>query len=337
MYGLFMARGGEKMEEKKSLKISLATILLILAIIVIVMGCFIYKLYKDKQSSNSNIVNSLKTTNYQNEDNNEIIEYELQTHEYFSDAPNVDKYFIDSENELNKFYSIYSDKLDINKDYLKNNSIFIQVKQVSSGSIQMKLSSVSLDNNTVNFIIDRNSSQIGTDDMAFWYFVAIIPNNKLNNLNLNNWSKPSEILRTIEESSDLNDYIFELNSKNKYTIITDMRWKTMKNDGGSNTSIYYQIDLDNNIVSKIQEDFQANLGGSPNTEKSILYIKKIDTNIKEDAKTLLEEIIAKEDINETHNYNFLTILNLNGEKEIYNMNTIENINNLLKKIDELKK
>lgn len=135
------------------------------------------------------------------------------------------------------------------------------------------------------------------------------------------------------KSNNLNNYTFELNSKNKYTIITDMRWKTMRNDGGSNTSIYYQIDLDNNIVSKIQEDFQANLGGTPKTEKSVIYIKKIDSNIKEDAKSLLEEIIAKEDINETHNYNFFAILNLNVEKEIFNTNTIERINNLLKEMD----
>lgn len=336
------------MEEKKSLKISLFTLLLLLEIIVIVvMGCFIYKLYKDKQSVDSKIselnnevlrletiVNNLKTTSFQSENNNEIIKYELQTHEYFNDAPNTNKYFIDSENELNKFYSIYSDKLVVNKEFLKNNSIFIQVEQVGSGSIQMKLSSVSFDNNTVNFSIDKNSPEIGTADMAFWYFVAIIPNNKLNNLNLDNWSKPSEILTTTEEASDLKNYTFELNSKNKYTIITDMRWKTMQDDGGSNTSIYYQIDLDNNIVSKIQEDFQANLGGSSNIEKSVIYIKKIDSNIKEEANSLLEGIITKEDINEKHNYNFFTILNLNVEKEIYNTNTIENINNLLKKMDE---
>lgn len=210
-----MARGGKKMEEKKFLKIRLSTLLLLLAIIVIVvMVCFIYKLYKDKQSADSKIselnneilrleaiVNNLKTTSYQDENNNEIIKYELQTHEYFSDAPNANKYFIDSENELNKFYSIYSDELAINKDYLKNNSIFIQVEQVGSGSIQMKLSSVEFDKNTVNFIIDKNSPEIGTADMAFWYLVAIIPNNQLDNLNLSNWSRPSEILTIAEDKS----------------------------------------------------------------------------------------------------------------------------------------
>ena len=62
-----------------------------------------------------------------------------------------------------------------------------------------------------------------------------------------------------------------------------------------------------------------------------LLIKKIEQQVKHDFY-----LITKEDINETHNYNFFTISSLNTEKEIYNINTIENINVLFKKIDELK-
>ena len=218
------------MEEKNSIKINLSTIFLIISLIIIsIMGFFIYKQYMDKQTADSkladlnneiarlqndkqssdnqlkvlndrvaelqNIVDNFKNVNQQKEKetNDNIIKYELQTHEYFSNKPNVDNYFIDSESELNEFYNIYSDKLNIDKDYLKNNSIFIQVSQVSSGSIQKKLSSVTFDNNTVNFIVDIDSPEIGTMDMAFWYLVAIIPNEQLNNLNLSNWSKPAEI------------------------------------------------------------------------------------------------------------------------------------------------
>ena len=218
------------MEENNNIKIHLSTVFLIISlIIIIIMGFFIYKLYKDNQTADSkladlnnevarleNMVDNLKTTggNQGKDVNNaDIIKYELQTHEYFSDMPNVYKYYIDSENELNKFYSIYSDKLDINKEYLKNNSIFIQVEQVGSGSIQMKLSSVTFDNNTVNFIIAKDSPEIGTMDMAFWYFVAIIPNNQLKNLNLSNWNKPSEILSSTE------DYKDELSKDNKKILI----------------------------------------------------------------------------------------------------------------------
>lgn len=145
--------------------------------------------------------------------------------------------------------------------------------------------------------------------------------------------KISEISSTKEDSTVLINTKFELNTKNKYTIITDMKWKTMQNDGGSHTNIYYQLDLDNNAITKIKEDFQANLGGLPSTRKSTIYVKKIDSNIKNEAKLLLEELLIKEDINKTNNYNCFTILNLDYEKDIYNINTIKLINNLLKKID----
>lgn len=211
--------------EKK--KINLSTILLIISlIIIIIMGFFIYKLYNDKQSADNqlkilndkvaelqNKVDNFKNDNQQKETNDDIIKYELQTHEYFSDVPDVYNYFIDSESELNVFYNIYSDNLNINKNYLKNNSIFIQVSQASSGSTMMKLSSVTFDNNTVNFIVDKSSPKIGTDDMAFWYLVAIIPKEQLNNLNLSDWNKPSEILLSPE------DYRDELSKENKEVLI----------------------------------------------------------------------------------------------------------------------
>ncbi len=148
----------------------------------------------------------------------------------------------------------------------------------------------------------------------------------------------TETLTTKEddEAIDINNYIFELDSKNKYIIVTDFKWLTMQNDGGSNTSIYYQIDLDNNIISKVQEDYKANLAGTPSTKTNVIYIKKIDTNIQKEVRTLLTEIISKEDINDSNNYHSFTVSTLNTEKIIYNKTTIESINVLLKKIDELK-
>lgn len=134
--------------------------------------------------------------------------------------------------------------------------------------------------------------------------------------------------------ANTNDYSFNLDSENKYIITTDSKWKTMQNDGGSNTSIYYQIDLDNSIISKVQENYHANLTGSPRTEKNIIYVKKINTDFQEKLNSLLNEIITKEDINETHNYNFFTISSLNFEKQIYNKTTIENIYTLLEEIDK---
>ncbi len=135
----------------------------------------------------------------------------------------------------------------------------------------------------------------------------------------------------VDEDADA----FELDSMNKYIITTDFKWLTMRNDGGSNTSIYYQIDLDNNTIRKVQEDYKANLAGTPSTTKGVVYAKKIDAQIQLKVKNVLDEVIAKEDINDTHNYECFTVEYFDGEKSIYNENTIKEIKSLLKEIDEL--
>lgn len=130
------------------------------------------------------------------------------------------------------------------------------------------------------------------------------------------------------------DYTFELNSENKYRIETDMQWITMQNDGGSHTNIYYNIDFDDHVISKIVEEYQANLGGKPKTTINEIYSKELDFKLQKDLKSLLVEVMEKEDINETKNYNFFTITTLNTEKIIYDLNTIEKINNILELIDK---
>ncbi len=133
----------------------------------------------------------------------------------------------------------------------------------------------------------------------------------------------------------IDNYTFKLDSKNKYEVITDMRYLTMLDDGGSNTNVYYEIDLDNKIISKIQEVFHANLMGTPSTDKKNIYTIKINNSIKKEIDNLLDEVKTKEDINDTNNYNFFTIKSLNFEKNIYNEKTIEKIKKLLKKVDDL--
>ena len=133
----------------------------------------------------------------------------------------------------------------------------------------------------------------------------------------------------------LKPYEFKLDSENKYKIITDMKWKTLQNDGGSHVSVYYQIDLDNNIISQVQETYKANLGKEPTTKIEILYIKKIDSKISKETKDLMEEIISKE-TNEKNPYSF-KIITKDIEKDILDKSIIESINELFTKIDKLKK
>ena len=127
-------------------------------------------------------------------------------------------------------------------------------------------------------------------------------------------------------NSDKDKYVFNIDTINKYKIITDMRWNTMRNDGGSNTNLYYNVDLDNNMVYKIVEDYQANLGGKSKTTTDLIYTKEIDNSIADELKQVLVE---------TKNYNFYTIATLNNEKNIHNINSINEIENVLKRLDEI--
>ena len=114
-----------------------------------------------------------------------------------------------------------------------------------------------------------------------------------------------------------------------------MQWLTMQNDGGSHTNIYYDIDLENNIISKIEEDYHANLGGTPKITVNKIYEKEIDFKIQKELKSLLDEIMEKEDTNESKNYNYYIVTTVDTEKNIYNINTIQKIKNILELIDKL--
>ena len=57
-------------------------------------------------------------------------------------------------------------------------------------------------------------------------------------LKFDEWKRPSEVFF-------MENYVFEMNSNDKYEIITDLKFRTTLNDGGSYNSIYYQIDLEN--------------------------------------------------------------------------------------------
>ena len=156
-------------------------IILLLVIVSFGVGLFIYiKLFN---KDDNDVISS------------DIIMFEVETSEYFDDdLININSYVIDSVSELESFYNIYSDKLDLDVSYLDGNHVFVQVSQVGSGSIQKELVDVNFNNNRVNFVVSQTSPEIGTDDMAFWYLVAVIPDSKLNNLNLDDWAIPSVVL-----------------------------------------------------------------------------------------------------------------------------------------------
>lgn len=128
---------------------------------------------------------------------------------------------------------------------------------------------------------------------------------------------------------------FPVLTSDTYKIETDMRWFTMMNDGGSNTNEYYYIDFDENTVARILEGYTANLGGTPETSTNVYFKKQMDADIQEEIKIMLDKVLEKEDVNETRNYHPFTISTLGYEKTIYNEDTIQEIKDVLRKIDEM--
>ena len=127
------------------------------------------------------------------EEMKDIKYYERQTHQYYDNKGFADNTFlIDSEKEFNIFKKQYDDpikeKMDFNKDLL-----FIQVKPASSGSIMMKLKKVIIKNNQIVFKIKEKKPKDLADDIAFWYFVAVIPKERTKQYDLSNWHKISKV------------------------------------------------------------------------------------------------------------------------------------------------
>lgn len=83
-----------------------------------------------------------------------------------------------------------------------------------------------------------------------------------------------------------------LDNENIYLVVTNQKWLTMENDGGSFTSSYYKIDFDKNTVTKYEDKYNGTLGS-----KNIDYVYKekvIDTKmLEEQEKTELKELLDR--------------------------------------------
>ena len=127
------------------------------------------------------------------EEMKDIKYYEKQTHQYYDKKGFADNTFlIDSEKEYNIFKKQYDTPIDEKVNFEKD-LLFIQVKPASSGSIMMKLKKVVIKKDQIVFQIKEKTPKKVTDDIAFWYFVAVIPRDKAAQYDLSNWHKISKV------------------------------------------------------------------------------------------------------------------------------------------------
>lgn len=146
---------------------------------------------------------------------------------------------------------------------------------------------------------------------------------------------------------------FRLDNANKYLVITNTRFATMRNDGGSHENIYYGIDLEKGEVTKYQQSVNVYLELDFTTDiTKIVFHKSLEENDVEELRTLLNDIYSetnhKEEDTEEETlknateeitpkeflpkYQFYTVSNMSyGEIDVYNEEFIQNFLNIVEK------
>ena len=149
---------------------------------------------------------------------------------------------------------------------------------------------------------------------------------------VNETSQPTES-RLVSESNSTNKSSFANESKSvskssfdndyEYVVITDYRYATMMNDGGSYTDLYYEIDLEENTIEEKVDNYDKSLSKSEqerekNSTKGKL-IEKIDLNqtYNDRLQKLFDSILKSTDTTEREKLDkFKSYYLLNNEKEI---------------------
>ena len=122
---------------------------------------------------------------------------------------------------------------------------------------------------------------------------------------------------------------FTLDNDNKYEIITSAKMMTMKNDGGSHTNIYYQIDFNENQVIKCVDQYIGHVGFE--CQGKVLYSKEISEKEKQELKAILENISDNsEEEFEAMNFNYYILSSFNNDDiRIYDKDIINSLLELL--------
>ena len=146
---------------------------------------------------------------------------------------------------------------------------------------------------------------------------------------------------------------FRLDNPNKYLVITNTRFATMRNDGGSHENIYYGIDLEKGEITKYQQSVNVymELGFTTDITK-IVFHKSLEENDVEELRTLLNDIYSETNNKEEDTekkilknvteeitpkeflpkYQFYTVSNMSyGEIDVYNEDFIQNFLNIVEK------
>lgn len=118
-----------------------------------------------------------------------------------------------------------------------------------------------------------------------------------------------------------------------YKVITDLRYRTTLNDGGSYHNEYYLVNFTKGKVEKY-EDVYIGFQGFKYKDR-FLYQKDIPDDMKNELETLLDRLVIEEDVNDDNNYSPYVINDDNQEKSIYNSESIRLLDDIFNRIDNL--
>lgn len=125
---------------------------------------------------------------------------------------------------------------------------------------------------------------------------------------------------------------FTLDSSSKYIVTTDSQFSTLRDDGGSHINVYYQIDLQDNSITKCQDEYVGFKGYK--YKGKIIYSKILNGNDADTLKELLNDMVIKKDEEKdlhTSNYKYYTLSTIDYEEIIINDSSmIEKFESLVK-------
>lgn len=226
------------------------------------INSLIYKLKNDKLDvATDDIIN--KYLEVSKIDNKDSLEFYMIDANNFNDL--YKKVYGESLSSYDSLSNVYLDK-DTNK------LLLVADKNVVINNIESYDYRFSEDSN--NIYVYRVVGLKKQDGNNCDYYYDIEGNNKYNSIpcdsqtiqpiiNKDNYDKFTKYKITFTKnngnyvfysSEKLNESKKEVN-KNKYIIKTDMKYRTMQNDGGSHTDVYYQIDFSKKVSIKLQSKY----------------------------------------------------------------------------------
>lgn len=242
------------------------TLIISILILVTLVGLLIFKLNGDE----NNIFNKSSDSS--------VDFYAIKTGDGFNYLLSNTMYKITNEDELEMFYKLY-DGFSLSKDDydLSQNTIFIEPRIYGSGSISVDFKGVSI-NEKVNFEVRENRPSVGTCDVAFWYLVAIIPNTKLNGVDVTEWKSPIDVNNSLWHEYIITIECNDLDLKDSLNIIE----KVVYDIGNIKIQRYHYSPADNKksctLISydeKISEQLIQNINNQENGMVAQIYYTRI--------------------------------------------------------------